>query len=212
MRKIKNIALRVIGYITLTALIVVLSSVNFSDASGPRIFRKGSLVDKIISVLYAHHELHNCMSFTTVRNEPSLATGGTLKLLFNTPASTPTDAKDIHMLIVARGSAEGRYDIWKNPTITSIGTAMREEKRRQKCTNEAELEVTHTPTISDPGILLEGFTRHFGAGQVQGGESRGLEEINLDNDTLYFINGVSEANNNDFTIEPNWYRDTGDAP
>ena len=199
---------------SITALICLLSVLMLvpSVGSQPRVFQKGALVGKAIAVSYPHHELHKCLSFTSVINNSSLASGAKLQLLLNTPASTPNNAKNIHMVIIARCSSEGRYEIWKNPTVTDIGTAMREENRNQRCTNSAGMEVTHTPTITNAGEHLGGFDMHFGSGQVAGGEARGLTEINLDNNTLYLINGVSESANNDFTIEPDWYEDVGDAP
>ena len=179
---------------------------------GAQVFKGGKPAGRVITVTYAHHEIHECNHYTTVRNVASLGSGSKMQLVLNTPAAVQGDENQVHMLIAARGSGEGRYEIWEAPTLSAIGTAMREEQRNQNCLNTAGLEVTHTPTITTPGTHLAGLDRHFGAGNIGAGEVRGLNEVLLKPSTLYLVNGVSEAANNDFTLEPDWYEDSGDAP
>ncbi len=179
---------------------------------GAAVYTGGKLADRIITVSYPHHEIHEGNHYTSSFNNGSLGSGVKAQILINTPASVTADDKLVHMVIVARGSAEGRYEIWRSPTVTALGNALREENRNDNSANTAGVELTEGPTVSNAGTHLTGFDRHFGSGQASGGESRGLNEINLAPSTLYLINGVSEAANNDFTLEPDWYEDSGDAP
>lgn len=204
-----KIADRLLYSVALASLfIVLLVGYGFKDADArPRVFSGGHLADRIITVDYAHHETHVSNHYCSVFND-TLGTGDAITLLINTPALPSR----VHMLIVARGSSEGRYQVYMNPTVSALGGTLEVGNHDMGSSKTSGVFITNTPTISSIGTEVEALERHFGAGQQGGGESRAFNEIILPASALVLINGVSESNNNDFTINIDFYVDDGDAP
>lgn len=195
------------GVVTVLVVLMCISVfLEWADA-GPRMFRAGSLADRMIVILYGHHKTHDGDHYCAVFND-TLGTGDAMTLLINTPAPPSR----VHMLITARGSSEGRYQVYKNTTVSALGGTLQVGNHDMGSSKTSGVDITNGPTITNIGTEAEPLERHFGAGQQEGGESRALNEIILPAGSLVLINGVSESNNNDFTLNFTFYVANGDAP
>lgn len=160
-----------------------------------------------VSVDYAHHEIHEGNHYVTMMTD-SLGIGGTLQMLINTPSGTDR----VHFLCIHSSTGEGSIDVYRSPTVSSLGTVVIPSNSDDSVGDNSGVEMHHTPTITNAGTLLPGWGDHFGAGQTKGGESREVSEVIFRPGTLYLINGVSLASSNRFTMKGVFYVDSGDAP
>ncbi len=174
---------------------------------GAQGYTSGRPDDRIITVDYAHHEIHEGTHFVAFHNAP-LGNGGTYQLLINTPAAST--GKDIHLIIETRGSAESNIVFREGTVVSDVGSAMSEVNRNRTSLNIAGTIITLAPTITSLGEVL--MELHFGSGPQMGGDDRSENEWNLAPGTLYLVNATSEAGSNDLSILIDWYEDRGDAP
>lgn len=176
-----------------------------ADGDAAKVTSRGAQLG--VTADYAHHELHEGNSYSSTFNA-TLASGAATTFLMNTPSGTVRG----HLVISLRSSGESNVKVYEGSTVSALGTAMQETNHRRDSGNIASIVVTRAPTVTGLGSNLEGFEFHVGASQTRGGEARGISELVMKPSTLYIINGVSEASNNDVTLSLDWYEDSGDAP
>jgi hypothetical protein len=175
----------------IVALVVILAFLTIAARLVPGM--------KNLTTTYEHHEAHQGNVYSSVNNQ-SRDNGEKILLLVNT-----TNAEHAHMMIELRSSGEANIEVWEDTSTSAAGTAMEETNHNRDSSNTASTSVFLTPTIASAGDKLDGLSAHTGSGQRIGGEARGAVEIILDEDSLYLINGISEANSNDMTITLRWY-------
>lgn len=190
------------------ALCVLLAAVFYAGIAdaGPKVNRAGKLADRIISIDYGHHKLHDGDSFC-VANTVTLASGAKALVLINTP-----DDIDVHLLISTRATAEGFMEIYEDTVVSALGTALEANNHNRQFPDDFLTEWTKTPTFTVVGTLLPGLTEHFGSGQTTGERLRGVRELVLKRDTLYLVNTISQAANNEVTSSWDYYLADKDAP
>jgi len=161
-----------------------------------------------LTVAYPHHELHdgnaylNCVS--GVQNA-----GGELNIGFDTAnGSTWT-----HIIPNSRASSEARFIIWEGATLSG-DTVLTPMNRNRNSNNTSINSLLLNPTVSGTsptsGIVI--CAKHFGAGRTVGGEERGVVEFVLKSGTTYLLSTISEAANNDLSMNINWYEHTDKNP
>ncbi len=167
----------------------------------------GKLADRIITVDYAHHEIHEGNNYVAFHNAP-LGASGKYQLLINAPEAST--GKIVHILIRTRGSAESNIVFTEAPTVSALGAAHLVVNRNRQSSNTALTAVTLGPTITGIGTIL--LESHFGSGPQVGGEGSFTNEFNLAPGTLYMVNATSEGASNDLSVVLEFYEDLGDAP
>lgn len=174
---------------------------------GAAIYSGGHLADRIITVDYAHHEIHEGNHYVAFHNS-TLGNNAKYQLLINTPIAST--GKSIHLVIGTRGSAESNIVFREGTTVSNVGSAHSLVNRNRNSSNTAGTIITLAPTITGLGNVL--MESHFGSGPQVGGEDRGMNEWNLLPGTFYLVNAISEGASNDLSIVLDWYEDNGDAP
>lgn len=203
------------------AILLILSSVTIINAAGvppstePRyiidregdyskVTTSGGLV--VVSTDYAHHENHDGNAYQ-ITNSATLASGAASKIFINTPAAS---SGIVHLIYQTRASGEANVKLYEFTEVSDIGTPKIPVNKNRTSSNISATSISLAPTVTALGNLIS--EAHFGSGQAQGGESRGIHEFVLRPLTSYFLNTVSEAANNDTFTEMDWYEDSGDAP
>lgn len=143
----------------------------------------------IIGLTHAHHKIHSVNSFE-VCDVNDLANGATFDYLM----TTPDTAKWGHLVFQIQAEREASYQIFENPTISAVGTAMTENNRNRNSSNTAGIAVTHTPTVTSTGstIICE---EHWlsGASAASRQQDRGIQEFLLKQDEQYLIRITNET-------------------
>lgn len=121
---------------------------------------------------------------------------------------TPDSSEWAHMLHLFRSTGEANLAITHTPTVTNVGTLLEYANRNQNSANVAATLVYQDPTLSAIGTALP-YVAHFGSGQKEGGEERGNDEFVLKRDTTYVYRVTSEANGNDISWKMRWYEHDG---
>ncbi len=174
------------------------------DGDYTKVTTSGGLVG--VTVDYPHHENHSGNAYQ-ITNSATLASGAASKIFINTPAAA---SGIVHLIYQTRASGEANVKLYEFTEVSDIGTPKTPINKNRMSANVSATSISLTPTVTALGNLIS--EAHFGSGQSQGGESRGVHEFILRPLTSYFLNTVSEAANNDTFTEMDWYEDSGDAP
>lgn len=151
-----------------------------------------------------HHEIH-CGDSIVMSHAVDLGNGAVRDILIAVPNPEIT-AKRYHFYIDIITESEADYKLYESTTISNVGTAIAAYNRNRQNPVVAENEVLfyHTPTVTDVGTLIEEC--HWGSGRGVGGESRGMHEFVLKNNTKYMIRLTNATSNNNYIcIKVNYY-------
>ena len=154
-----------------------------------------------ITTRYAHHEIHEGDSYCSAQNA-TLASGSAITFLLNTPAGASTRG---HLLFNIRASGEARLEIYEGGTVSALGSDVQETNHNRNSSNVSSIKVTLNPTVTSLGTELEGFEKHVGAGQTQGGTDFAVAELVMADGLFYIINAVCESAGNDVTVSLDLY-------
>lgn len=158
------------------------------------------------TISYPHHEVHAGTAFV-VADIQTLNDGVSFEYLLQTPDTT----KWVHALIKCAGSYDTKVTLFEATTKTT-GTTMTEINRNRNSANTAGLVVTHTPGGAGDGTQL--WTARFGndsgpASLGSGvGQIRGDNEWMLQQNAAYLLRVTSYTDNNNISIEIDWYEHT----
>lgn len=194
------------GALIFIVFVIMLGMVMIASAETAKIDRSGFRSDARINVDYSHHENHGGKAYQ-ITNSATLASGAASKIFINTPAAS---SGIVHLIYQTRASGEANVKLYEFTEVSDIGTPKTPINKNRTSSNVSATAISLTPTVTALGNLIS--EAHFGSGQSQGGESRGVHEFILRPLTSYFLNTVSEAANNDTFTEMDWYEDSGDAP
>jgi hypothetical protein len=143
--------------------------------------------------------------------DATLNNGNTLILSFLTPDTT----RWAHMIVMGRGSGEANIQVIEAANVTdNTGAAHPVYNRNRNSANVTTLidtstnpdtagQITLGATVGAGGTVI--YEEHFGAGNTRSGETRGISEIIMKQNTQYAVVFTSEANSNDSEIILDWY-------
>lgn len=153
----------------------------------------------ITTVDFAHHELHEGRHFHH-SEVTDLGNGATRDVLLVTPDTN----RWVHLLINVMSESEMSFTFYEDTVTSNNGTAVFTHNSNRNSTNTAGLSVSHSPTISDVGNIMQ--VKHWGSGRGVGGDGRGENEWILKQNAKYLIRVTNATSNNNQTeIELFWY-------
>ena len=129
-----------------------------------------------------HHEIHCGDSYTVCRTA-DLTNGAVDTIIINVPNETGTPQKNYHTVITIVTEAEVQFDLYEGATTAADGTGITAYNRNRNSALTTGLTFFHTPTTPAGGTLI--CSRHWGTGRNSGGDSRGMQEFILKNNTKY---------------------------
>lgn len=185
--------------VTRTRPLPVLSNLQGWNGTNWRGIVIDSITRHLATITHVHHTIHEGNHFF-VRDFVDLGNGATRDMLL----ITPNTAKLVHLIIAIEHELEGSVKIYEGTVTSADGIAITTINRNRNSSGTPGLVVTHTPTVSSAGTLLEqdqkGSAKKFGA------EGRDAEELLLKRNTKYLLRMTNEtANNNLFNWTLDWY-------
>ena len=176
------------------------------------------LTGSIITIDYAHHEVHGGSSFASDVVDTTLANAETICLAFKTAAGT----KRIHLIEKWIVLVSGYIDLIEGPTWTNqTGTKVPIYNRKRETTmkssvlleDQAQLGFVASNNVIGNVTGLSGGTTisteyAFGTRRSPASRARGTNEWILKPDTQYCIRLTSTANSNAAQIILDWYEHT----
>ena len=184
---------------------------RFTDAS----------TDRLVTIDYGHHELHNGNSFSAHYFQDVTDTNDRTVIAFTTPAT-----KEIHMVVLVSATAAADFFILEGAVGTTTGaTDLTVFNRDRNSTTTSLLTsidgtegaVSYYTLTTDTAITggTELYHEHIGAGrkgQAIEGASRVSAEWILKKSTVYDFELKSlDANDNSHHLECTWYELTNKA-
>lgn len=155
----------------------------------------------VLTIDYAHHEIHDGSSFTT-DHTVELGNGAVIDVQLLTPDSL----KYCHLLYTILCELEAEVKVYEGITST-VGTGLTIYNRDRNSGSASGCVAVHTPSVTGTGVLLR--TKHFGTGKAVGGQTHDADEWILKANTKYLFrltNATTSANY--VTIMLNWYEHT----
>lgn len=156
--------------------------------------------DAIETIDKPHAEVHEGESFV-LSEQQTINLGNQYNYIIDT---TNNQSKVVHLLVLARSSAESSLEIWEGVTYTG-GSSNGEVNRNRIINSSPVATILVNPTINTRQTKI--LEEHFGAGQNLGGESRNILEFVLDINQTYSIEFISEAASNDVSWLIEWYEE-----
>jgi len=171
--------------------------------------------NKIVTVSYAHHEIHDGSSFSCHYVQDVTDTADRSVIAFTTPAT-----KEIHMFALIAATAAADFLVLEGATaLLPSAVDLTVYNRDRNSTNTSLMtsidgtvgKVSYYTLTTDTGISggTEIYHEHIGAGkigQAAAGASRGTAEWILKKSTVYDFELKSlDANDNSHHIELTWY-------
>lgn len=171
--------------------------------------------NKLVTVEYSHHELHDGSSFTCHYNQEVTDTNDRSIVAFTTPAD-----KEIHMVVHVSSTAASDFFILEGATCTAASgtdlTIFNKDRNSTKTSLLTSMDGTagaasYYTLTTDTGCSggTELYHEYIGAGRVgsaAAGSSRGTEEWILKKNTVYDIElKALDANTNRQHLELVWY-------
>jgi hypothetical protein len=150
------------------------------------IFHPTDVTGARITIDEAHHEIHAGAHYSA-SHAVSVGTGTAVTVLITTPA---TD--DIHLVFSVAATNSGTWTFSEDPNA-SAGTAVVSYNNDRGSANTSDVTITHTPTYSSSGTVLQNFCIGT-AGQGNshgGGAGEARNEWILKASTLYLIRFVA---------------------
>jgi len=157
-----------------------------------------------------HQRVHDGQAFRVGHNSASLASGSTINVYMETPASP-----NPHLVFEAHGSGAFDFEVLEAPTVTSAtGTAKAVKNKRRTGTpptsgvqdNQASPvadSVSTDVTVTADGTIIYDDT--ISGGNKIGGEIDFAREFILKASTKYVFRLTSQENGNRCHINLDWY-------
>jgi hypothetical protein len=148
---------------------------------------------------HAHDEIHDGTMFT-VSDTAAIGAGNDRDYLI----TTPNTAIRMHLTYEAKADGALTINFYEDATTSAAGTALTELNRNRPSATAATGVITHTPTVTGTGTLLD--PDFLNASFKGGGESRADHEWILKQNAKYLLrlsNGTAGTVNS-FT-RLNWY-------
>jgi len=163
---------------------------------------KSDILSKSLQIIdYGHHQIHDGDTFT-VNNNATRGSGEQSRFLIQVPSGYYP-----HVLLAMRTTGEANGTLWEAASFTNAGVAMTSRNHNRAATDSSFITITHTPTISATGTLID--QAHIGSGVRAGGEGRSDGEWILDPAKgPYLVILHSEAASNDVSFHAIWYEKT----
>jgi hypothetical protein len=172
------------------------------------------------TITYAHHEIHSGSSFTCNYQQMVSDTNDRTIITFRTPNTT----RWLHMVAFGSASALGQFKITRGPTVTdNTGATLAIFNRDENSTNTSDVwDTSQNPdaqgaatffTEATMGNVTGGTVIYSetigGAGlgnRTVAGQTRGISEIILKQNTLYAFEMISLNDNDNYHhVVLDWY-------
>lgn len=158
---------------------------------GPQALLSDEITGALATISTVHHEIHDGDTFQSSWKSPDaspIADNAVATMLLTTGARYP----HLTFEIAAGGDAEVR--LYKNPTVTDVGTVNPSHNMNDGSSKTATAMVTMAPTVTDVGeqkhiCFLPGGT----GGNSPGGTARQETEWILDIDSSYMIQATNRS-------------------
>lgn len=152
------------------------------EGNGPAAIDKKT--NALVQVEHVVHDLHEGVMFYRDYPNAAMADTDVIEMLISVPATE----KSIHAVVGGASTGEVTFEFFEGTSTSNDGTVITGFNRHRESGNSPEVVVTHTPTVSDAGTLLQ--TKYFGAAGVvaqQGDDIRGVNEWILKSNMKYLL-------------------------
>lgn len=164
--------------------------------------------EAMITIDYAHHEIHEGSHFKAGYSNTAMDTNDTLAVLFITPNTTTW----AHWTLTSQVTSAAVLQVFEGPTSSANGTAVTRFNRNRNSADTSVVRVYHTPTFSANGTKLAekwigasgGLPHSVGTGS----EFRGDSEIILRQNTKYLLLLIAKDDAMKGAIGGDWYEHT----
>jgi hypothetical protein len=161
----------------------------------------------LITVDYAHHEVHEGGHFFACISNNDLDAGDTNGMVIVTDNST----RWTHSVLAVNNTTSADFIVYENTTYSGLGAALTTQNSNRNSTNTAVTAVyrfTGT-TITDLGDQVAERLLGSNAPQTRsGGEGRGDNEIIMKQNTAYAVIIVGQADNGRMNLDFEFYEHT----
>lgn len=190
-----------------TLFCTVVSAGGYSG-SGLELYNDG-VANALKTITYPHSETHSGSNF--IYSElVTIADTATRDILIVTPNSA---TKKAHLEGAINCIFECNIKWYEGTTVSNAGTGVTELNLNRSSTKTADTVLTHTPTVSGVGTLLQeyqiGNAGSAGGRNDFGGSLQQRSEWVLDDSaTKYLLRITSAQDANDISIYLSWYEHT----
>ena len=162
------------------------------------------LVNALVTIPYAHHEIHSGKFFEASVYEADVDAASTLSLMITT-----TTATSIHLVGLVKSSLGGSF-VWSEAPNASGGSAVVAYNHNRQSANTATPTVVYDPTFTSAGTIL--FQTDIGATgnptTIVGGEFAARQEWILASSQTYLLRYTSATANAKVTLVFEWYEES----
>lgn len=169
-------------------------------------FNVDANTNTLVGLDFQHNQIHKGLAFT-YSELVVLGAGGTRDLLIVTPNST---AKKAHFIFDTFANDEINIKFYEDTTTSADGTGVTEVNRDRSSATTADTVITHTPTVTTPGTLLEEYQLGGSTG-LKSGATNPIQrpEYILDvSQSKYMLRVTATNANTDTSIRFEWYEHT----
>ena len=194
-----------VGALLISLAVIIASVMSFIsvDPNVETVIDDGAM----ISIDFAHYEIHEGDHFKAGYQDITLNVGDTIELLFTTPNTT----KLMHWTLTAQGTGGASVIVYENTTTSNDGIVVKKWNRYRDNTNAGEMIVTYNPTIISNGSKMseKWFDVDDKTSEIDG-STRGSSEFILKRDTKYLVRLTANSNGMKGGIGGDWYEHTFD--
>ena len=163
-----------------------------------------SVGDALVTIDYAHHEIHGGSFYTTSRYE-SVGAASTVSLLLTTPSA---GSAICHLTGAILADGAGVWT-WSEAPNASGGTAITPYNNNRTSANAANLTVTYDPTFVSSGtVLAQSHLGTYAPSVNVGGQFSNRQEWILEEETIYLIRFTADGASCRTTIIVEFYEET----
>jgi hypothetical protein len=160
-----------------------------------------TLVRALNTINVDHYKVHEGDAYSAIIYDADVDTGSPKYVRCVSPNTTTR----IHIKFSISSDTAGLGELFENPTINPVGSAVAEYNQDRNSANTATLVVTDDPTVAADGTRLATDVIGAGGPTKLGGNSRsGLEWILLQNEE-YIVKFTPDANDARVAITLEWY-------
>ena len=139
----------------------------------------------------AHAKIHQGLSFqaTYISGEGNnVADNAAIDVLIQSTAG-------IHLIQAAATGGDAEVFLYRNPTFSAAGTNLTQINKNEYSSNTSAVTITHTPTLSDDGVLMASkFVPGGTGGNSTGGADGSFDrEIILNHAHTYLFRVINRA-------------------
>jgi len=154
-------------------------------------------------LLHEHNEVHEGNSYKAFYVANAVGSGSNADIRFQAPDTSTR----IHLDWQVDANEEYEIYLYENGNVTA-GTALDLINRERNSGNTATLTVTHTPTVTTTGDLIDHrYSGNSGATSHVGGTDHSENELILKQNYTYLLRVTSRAAGCDISILLDWYEE-----